>query len=341
MLRTRALTCTDTTGRSRGHSRGRGRWRSASRGTARTAALWSGTGRWWLRATSPGEKHGGSSVGAARERALVLSGQRRSPPHRVDVRPPHEPAMPGSGTKDPRMRRQDKQEFRRSTWLLARGGLPKARCSSGGTATDPEGRTSPSHSSTCAALRPTHAQGHPGGAALPFVQAAGVAGPADPRPQTLCAPPPPVVSGAAIRGPTFTPAKMPVVDTLKSRYASTSGEGGLNTRATFFFGMSSAGRRTLCQALAGHEARFLPGRPSRHLRAAGLQGAAARARGELTSAFRGTSRGADLPRGMSVWDGDGGQGGARSVHQRRSEPCRRRSPVSQGARGVWPRPGRP
>jgi hypothetical protein len=40
-------------------------------------------------------------------------------------------------------------------------------------------------------------------------------------------------------GPTLTPAKIPVVDTLKSKYASTSGEGGLKMLATFFFGMSS------------------------------------------------------------------------------------------------------
>lgn len=45
-------------------------------------------------------------------------------------------------------------------------------------------------------------------------------------------------------GPTLTPAKIPVVDTLKSRYASTSGEGGLKMLATFFFGMSSVNRRS-------------------------------------------------------------------------------------------------
>lgn len=50
----------------------------------------------------------------------------------------------------------------------------------------------------------------------------------------------PTRARTAVRAPTFTPAKIPVVDTLKSRYASTSGEGGLNTLATFLFGMSSA-----------------------------------------------------------------------------------------------------
>lgn len=40
----------------------------------------------------------------------------------------------------------------------------------------------------------------------------------------------------------LTPAKIPVVDTLKSKYASTSGEGGLKMLATFFFGMSSVSR---------------------------------------------------------------------------------------------------
>lgn len=100
VLRMQALTCTDTTGRSRGHSRGRGRWRSVSRGTAHTAALWSGTRHWWLHATSQGVKNTGYSVGTGREGSLVLRGQRRSPPYRVAVRSPREPAMPGSGTKD-------------------------------------------------------------------------------------------------------------------------------------------------------------------------------------------------------------------------------------------------
>lgn len=47
-----------------------------------------------------------------------------------------------------------------------------------------------------------------------------------------------------VRGPTFTPANTPVVDTLKSRYASTSGEGGLKMLATFFFGVSSIEQET-------------------------------------------------------------------------------------------------
>lgn len=95
----------------------------------------------------------------------------------------------------------------------------------------------------------------------PAIPAAGAAGPADTHTQTLC---PPRVA-AVIRGPTFTPAKMPVVDTLKSRYASMSGEDGLNTLATFFFGMSSADRKTLGFRLSqGGKARFLLGRPTGH-----------------------------------------------------------------------------
>lgn len=58
-------------------------------------------------------------------------------------------------------------------------------------------------------------------------------------------------------GPTFTPAKIPVVDTLKSKYASTSGDGGLKMLTTFFFGMSSVEAvtpmLTLLQALKGRK----------------------------------------------------------------------------------------
>lgn len=35
-----------------------------------------------------------------------------------------------------------------------------------------------------------------------------------------------------------------MVDTLKSKYASTSGDGGLKMLVTFFFGMSSAEAET-------------------------------------------------------------------------------------------------
>lgn len=38
---------------------------------------------------------------------------------------------------------------------------------------------------------------------------------------------------------TFTPANIPVVDTLKSKYANVSGDVGLKTLASFFLGISS------------------------------------------------------------------------------------------------------
>ena len=49
-----------------------------------------------------------------------------------------------------------------------------------------------------------------------------------------------------------------MVDTLKSKYASTSGDGGLKMLATFFLGMSSVGQETrvawmLAQALVERE----------------------------------------------------------------------------------------
>lgn len=67
-----------------------------------------------------------------------------------------------------------------------------------------------------------------------------------------------------ITGLTFTPANIPVVDTLKSKYASRSGDGGLKMLATFFFGMSSVEPETpvmlmLLQALIGRkETGFIP-----------------------------------------------------------------------------------
>lgn len=41
------------------------------------------------------------------------------------------------------------------------------------------------------------------------------------------------------RYPTFTPANIPVVDTLKSKYANISGDVGLKILASFFLGISS------------------------------------------------------------------------------------------------------
>lgn len=42
-----------------------------------------------------------------------------------------------------------------------------------------------------------------------------------------------------MKNQTFTPASIPVVDTLKSRYASESGSHGLNSRGQRLFGKSS------------------------------------------------------------------------------------------------------
>lgn len=71
-------------------------------------------------------------------------------------------------------------------------------------------------------------------------------------------------TGAPAGGPTFTPARIPVVDTLKSKYASTSGDGGLKMLATFFLGMSSGDQET---QVVGMPLQCLQAKGSRELRA--------------------------------------------------------------------------
>lgn len=121
-----------------------------------------------------------------------------------------------------------------------------------------------------------------------------------------------------------------MVDTLKSKYASTSGDGGLKMLATFFLGMSSVSQETwvawmLAQVLMRRE-------ETGRTWGAGELRAEVRLRESRPRVHAGkvTWNGPSRPR-RACGDGDRGRGGHRGLEMGRESPTGK----LRGA-GTWP-----